>query len=197
MPPVSKKEIRYILISILVVSAAFTVKEISPIFYLQVFLLVALSYGVHIIVYRSVSEGAGIGTTLQLWPLGLLIAIISGIISGGLAVISVPAVFRKTDVEERRWMKKAEGISGREYGVIAISGVVANLVLACLMLYLSTMFGLSILGFGALINFWIAISNLIPVPSFDGAKVVTWSGWMWALAVLISAIGIAGYFLHP
>jgi Zn-dependent protease len=69
------------------------------------------------------------------------------------------------------------GITRRGNGVIAISGAVANLILALVFALVSTLGGLAedVGYYGTTINLWLATFNLIPLPQFDGTKVTSWN----------------------
>lgn len=196
MPLITKKEIRYLVISILVITGAFSLKDISFLFFLQTLILVTIGYGAHVLVHKKISESRGIHMRMDLWPTGLIMSILSGVITGGLAVISIPSIFRRKGSVEKRWMRKSTDMVGGELGYVAMVGVLTNIGIGLVFLYLSNVLTSSVLSFGALINFWIALSSLIPFPSLDGSRIVTWSGWIWGLSLLVTVVGIIGYFIH-
>jgi Zn-dependent protease len=77
----------------------------------------------------------------------------------------------------------------RRNGKIALAGPAMNILLSGLFLALS-LTPLSFFAFyGAQINAWLAVFNLIPFASFDGAKVLAWNRYVWAGAGLL-ALGL-------
>ena len=42
----------------------------------------------------------------------------------------------------------------------------------------------------AMINFFLALFNLLPIPPLDGSKVFTWNIPIWVVTIAIAAIGV-------
>ncbi|MBI2548165.1 metalloprotease [Candidatus Woesearchaeota archaeon] len=87
----------------------------------------------------------------------------------------------------------------REHGLISAAGPVTNIILACLFLSLSAVgfsaSGKHILLVASLINSWLALFNLLPFWTFDGAKVIQWSKKNYVFLVLIAlALQFFTYF---
>ncbi len=79
--------------------------------------------------------------------------------------------------------------SREENGRISLAGPLMNIILAGLFSVLGVLlnfFGVfnillqSIVGFGIMINAWLALFNLIPIPPLDGSKIIGWSFPAWA-----------------
>jgi len=71
-------------------------------------------------------------------------------------------------------------INKKQNGLISLAGPVTNLVLAVLFLAVSlfvkeTPILTMILGYGFMINAWLALFNMIPLGNFDGRKVLAWN----------------------
>ncbi len=88
-------------------------------------------------------------------------------------------------------------ITGRpslaERGRTSLAGPLANLALSALftiLLILSTPGGVlaSLLSYGAVINAWLGLFNMIPFHGFDGAKVLAWSGGAYGATVALGVI---------
>lgn len=88
-------------------------------------------------------------------------------------------------------------VSRKESGVIAAAGPVVNMALALCFLPLALTTGaLGMIGqIGLLLNALLGAFNLIPIPGFDGAKVLQWSGWWYALFVLTGGVILVGAYL--
>lgn len=85
-------------------------------------------------------------------------------------------------------------INRKEGGMIASAGPLTNIAIAIIILPLYFIFGsvnhtLSLLlGFGFMINAWLALFNMIPFGIFDGAKIISWNKFIYAAMVLLSVI---------
>ena len=73
-------------------------------------------------------------------------------------------------------------------GKISIAGPLTNIFLSLifvLIYFISTDFIQLIAGYGARINIFLALFNMIPFSLFDGAKIFKWSKLIWFVTVLI------------
>lgn len=84
-------------------------------------------------------------------------------------------------------------VSRRENGIIALAGPATNLVLALLFIPLFWVIP-SIAYYGFMINALMGMFNLIPLPGFDGEKVLAWNKRIFftvgAIAILMNALNI-------
>lgn len=190
-----KKEWGSLVISVLVVSAAFAVQNISLNFFFQCFLIVILSYLIHEILHSVVAKSEGIYSRCDLWPIGIIVTLASGILSGGLAVLPLPTIIRLKESETERWRKETFEMAPWDIGLTSIVGPLSNLVLATIFFALFKFYGLTLFRLGALINSWIAFANLIPWPPIDGSKIMSWDRWVWFLSGVAAVIGIGGLLL--
>lgn len=76
-------------------------------------------------------------------------------------------------------------ISVRQNGIISAAGPLTNIALAILF-YLSVPFTGAIGGYGAMINSFLALFNMIPIMNLDGAKVLRWNKAMFGVLIGIS-----------
>ena len=84
-------------------------------------------------------------------------------------------------------------LTPRKNGLIALAGPVTNMLLAIVFGLLKNLLGLGMIGgYGAMINAWLALFNLIPFGPLDGQKVFAWNKGIYALALVIA--GILVYF---
>jgi len=90
-------------------------------------------------------------------------------------------------------------LSRKEDGLTSLAGPATNIILAILFIIVYFILGspqtgiiAPILGFGIIINFWIAFFNLLPIGPLDGKKIFVWNPFIW---VICTAISIGGYLL--
>jgi Zn-dependent protease len=81
-------------------------------------------------------------------------------------------------------------ITGRENGIISLSGPLTNYVLALIFLGLSfilpTIAGVWYIGFK--VNSFIGLFNMIPFLMFDGKKILHWNRFIWLAMVIFGVI---------
>lgn len=148
--------------------------------------LVTLGFGFvgHELAHRYVARSYGCLAEFRLWPLGLAMAVIFALVSGGRMIFAAPgAVYIMS-----RSFGFGYGITKRENGLISLSGPLANIVVALALLLLTGFGGLlGLIGStGFSVNLWLAAFNLLPFGVLDGRKVFSWSPAAWA-AVAIPA----------
>ncbi|MFP4116214.1 MAG: hypothetical protein ACLFTQ_03365 [Candidatus Aenigmatarchaeota archaeon] len=190
-----RKHWRSLLISAIVVSGAFTVQDIRPKFFILCFAIVLVSYLLHELLHMKVADAEGLHLSCDLSGAGLLTTIISGVVSGGLAVIAIPLETKVKEFGSERWMKESKELDDRDVGLISIVGPLLNLVLGTLFLGLFSFYGMDFLWLVSLINFWMGVSNFIPIHPFDGGNIVAWSGWLWFTGIMVGATGLGSLFL--
>ncbi len=139
-----------------------------PTVYLLLVSLIAVSTGFifHELAHKLVAQRFGCWAEYRMWELGLIGALFLVVVTGWLfiapgAVYIVPGYF---------------GITRREDGIISASGAAANIALAAVFLLVG-------FRFGAVINAWLALFNMLPFPPLDGSKVIRWNFAVWGALV--------------
>ncbi|MCK5626417.1 hypothetical protein KAI23_00420 [Candidatus Bathyarchaeota archaeon] len=186
---IDRSETQQILIAWLVLSICFSVGALMS---LQAFIermiislfTVGLGFILHETAHRYFARKYGCQASFKLWPTGLGLALILAFMSGGRLIFAAPgAVYI---------IPGSRGITRREYGIISISGIMMNLLLAATILFISVLGVLpwNIGSFGAAINFWLAVFNLLPFGQLDGAKVIAWNWKIWILVTISAWAGL-------
>jgi len=186
---------RNILISIVVISSAFAIQDLTLRFFLTCLAIVSLSYLAHTASHEVFFKFEGMKMKTKPLVIGAIAALVSGILSGGLAVIAAPVTVKLRRRETENWMKNVEASFEREAGLVSVSGSMINIVIATVFFGLFSYTGSSLFWLVSLINFWMSVSNMIPTQQFEGGYVAVWSGWMWFMIMVNSAIGIGGLLL--
>ncbi len=183
---------RNILISTLVISGAFTVQNISPGFFILCFSIVFLSFVAHHIGHHQALKLEGIETKTSLSGIGIIVTLVSGILSQGMVVVAVPLLTRMKATGTARWDKERETGTGRDFGIVSLTGPLMNLILGTVFLGLYSFTGIWTLWLVSLVNFWLGISNLIPYPPIDGKYVLGYGEILWFVAFLVALSGLVG-----
>jgi len=130
---------------------------------------VGLAFIFHEMAHKFTAQRYGCWAEYRMWDTGLIIAFFSVVVTG--FVFAAPgAVYISHGYR---------GITRRENGIISVSGAIANLSLAVI-------FYLIGFNFGAMINAWLALFNMIPLPPLDGSKVMAWDVKVWVFVILAS-----------
>jgi Zn-dependent protease len=191
----SRIEVTHIIISMLVLTVAFSFAitqnnllwgaqngfnlEALPFGLLLSFLAVAIAFFFHEIAHKFMAQRHGLWSEYRMFPQGLLIALFLGLFTGFVFAAPGAVMFRG-------------GSRDYETGKIAMSGPLANIVIAgvTLLLYLFVFFedqllGL-IVGFICFINAFLATFNLLPFGPLDGTKIIRWNATVWIIMLIIS-----------
>lgn len=190
-----RKEVKALVISILVVSFAFSLQKLSFLFMIKSLLVVSLSIFLGISTQVIISKNEGIDTKYEIWAPGLIFTGISAVLSGGLAVFAAPFTSKSKERETERWMKSQSEMFTRETALGPVSRLLVHLSLATIFLILLESLGNMVFNLGALVNFWLVISQLVPYPPFEGRKIIVWDVIFWAIFLLTALVGLIGLFI--
>jgi Zn-dependent protease len=84
----------------------------------------------------------------------------------------------------------------KRHGMIALAGPVVNLVLGTVFLIPALSINDPVigvmLGYGAMINYWLGFFNLLPFGLLDGKKVLAWNKVVYGIAMGLAAVGVVG-----
>lgn len=146
---------------------------------------VGLGFVFHELAHRYTAKRYGCWASFRIWPAGLGLALLLAMLSRGSLIFAAPGAVYIVPI-------RGLGISRRENGIIALSGIAMNVLLGSVFVLLSGVGGVaaSIGSLGARINFWLAAFNLIPLAQLDGAKVLAWSWRVWGIATALAWLGL-------
>lgn len=186
------KEIRDLIISFIVIALGFTILYSNGDYshFTLIFPVVMIGVGAgfifHELGHKFVAMHYGYYAEYELWPTGLLIALLSSFFGFIFAAPGAVVIY-------------SQGMDEKTNGLISIAGPLVNialgliffLVLGSLGDYVYTDTGAIvylICMLGTRINFFLAAFNLLPIPPLDGSKVMSWSVPIWLITFAVAAI---------
>ena len=186
------KEIRDLIISFIVIALGFTIlysngdySHITLIFPV-VMIGVGAGFIFHELGHKFVAMHYGYYAEYELWPTGLLIALVSSFFGFIFAAPGAVVIY-------------SNGMEKKTNGLISIAGPIVNIVLGLIFFLILGSLGdfiytetgaivYLICVLGTRINFFLAAFNLLPIPPLDGSKVMSWSVPVWLITFAIAAI---------
>jgi Zn-dependent protease len=182
----SSTEVRHLIVGTALVTAAgisFLIRDTSSALALAVATIIfAMGFILHELSHKYVAQRYGLWAEFRVNTMGILLTAIS--IISPLKFIAPGAVM-------------ISGFADRErMGLTAIAGPVVNVVITIVLLATLPVLAPTAIRFavlyGAAINAFLALFNLIPFAIFDGRKVYAWSKSYWAVLFVVSLI-LTGY----
>jgi hypothetical protein len=174
----SNRELRDLFITILVVAFAFAYDDKSEVFnisywffnYAKIFFLVLISFFVYTSFQKMAALHQGFLAEYRAWSLGLVITILVTIVTEGKFYFLLMGGLFLYHVTILRLGKFRYGENVNARGLIAAFGPIGCLVLATFSLAMSAQLKImpELFGLLAVINFWIMIFSLLPIPKHDG-----------------------------
>lgn len=207
----SKSEQRDLLFSVLIVALVFAYDDGREIFtwshwifnYLLVLFMVAGAFFVHTALQKIWALKHGLLAEYRAWPTGLVITFVFAMLFQGNFYILLPgglAMTHASILRLGRW-RYGENVSTR--GIIAASGAIGNVLLATFCLMMSAQLGIfpEFFGLWAVINFWLMVYSLLPIPRLDGIHLLFWSRLVYVFIfstllgyVLLTLLNIYSWF---
>lgn len=177
----SREEINHLLISIIVLSFAFSIARSfssyrSPLYFYYFFpisfLAIVTAFACHEVAHKYMGMKYGYPSEYRMFPQGLIFALLLSFFGFVFAAPGAVHIF---------------GMPSREEGgKIAAAGPITNIVLAAIFLTISNFAIESIAISLASINSFLAFFNLLPLPPLDGRKIFAWNIGIWAAMLVIS-----------
>nr|MBD3312171.1 hypothetical protein [archaeon] len=193
-PKITLKEVSNLLISVLILGLLFSFRDLTNI--VPNTLIIGLAFIVHELSHKFVAEHYDCKTMYVLWPQGIMISIIIGLLTrGGVIFAAIGFVSIKSFYSTRVGYRFTH-LSLEEMGKISASGPASNIILGIISAMLTPV--LPIMGFSTALNFVLAIFNLLPIPPLDGSKVFVWSriGWVSLMATTVTVYALT-LFINP
>lgn len=186
MPVFSRIEIRDITISVLVLTAAFTIifsdwklfsddTVLNTVYWIVASLLmVILSFILHEFGHKFTAQKLGAWSEYRMYPIGLIICLIGSLF--GFLFAAPGAVYIRGYITDE--------MNGR----ISVMGPAVNILISVTSLLLCVALGDSLasnlfflLGY---MNAFLAAFNLLPIPPLDGSKILKWNPAVYIVTVI-------------
>ena len=174
----SRTEVRDLLISVIVISLAFSQFDLSVL--PTTIIIIVLVFALHELAHKFVAEKYGCFAEYRMWPLGLVLALVSsftGVIFAAPGATYISPYSRKS-------------LTKGDYGKISLAGPLTNIAIGLSALGLSLAFPLDFFSTLTSISFSLAFFNLLPIPPLDGSKVFAWDKRVWLVALIVPLAGL-------
>ena len=178
-----------IIIAVIVLTIAFTLmingglRAVNPRTF-EIRLLIGFSVTVtafllHEMAHRTVARRLGAVAFFKLWPVGILMALVTSVFG---FIFAAPGAVQFAGLYD-----------SESEGKIALAGPATNIIIGVVAFAAITFipFGpvvFTILLWIAWLNLWFALFNLIPFPPLDGSKVFRWNSKLFAAVFIIAII---------
>ena len=182
----SKIEFRDLLISVLVLSFAFY--RAFNMDFLTAVIIITLAFVLHELSHRYLARRYGCFAEYRMWPLGILLALLSSFI--GIIFAAPGAVYISPYNVGKNFAFRVAHLTKKEYGKISLAGPLTNIIIGFASLALSIFYPLDILSIISSITFFLALFNLLPFSPLDGSKVFVWNRRIWLSVFIVSIIGL-------
>ncbi len=164
--------------------------------FLLVSLIAIIAVIPHELAHRWSARRLGCYSRYVLSPIGLILTLITAIPFIPIKVI-MPGFTLVVSPYQDPYINK------RINGIVSIAGPITNLVFASVSLFTLALLirqGLiNTLSFyflynNTLINSWVALFNLLPIPPLDGSKIIRWKPLLWVISFVLSIMMLGATF---
>lgn len=193
----TKREVIDLIISFLVISLGFCIlysgRNLDGIIALLPIIMLGVGCGFifHELGHKLSAMHYGYWAEYKMWVYGLVIALISSFFGFIFAAPGAVYIY-------------GPNMTDRENGIISLAGPIINIAITLIFLVILFSLGNSIMLsetnyiiaviciIGAKINSFLALFNLLPIPTLDGSKVLKWNIPIWLVTIAVA--GILVYF---
>ncbi|MCD6195551.1 MAG: site-2 protease family protein [Staphylothermus sp.] len=165
--------------------------------FLLVSLIAIIAVIPHELAHRWSARRLGCYSRYVLSPIGLLLTLITAIPFIPIKVI-MPGFTLVISPYHDPYINK------RINGIVSIAGPITNLVFASISLFILALLikqgliNILLIYFlynNTLINSWVALFNLLPVPPLDGSKIISWKPLLWIISFALSIMMLGATLL--
>ncbi|MBU2560718.1 MAG: hypothetical protein KKD17_00310 [Nanoarchaeota archaeon] len=158
-------------------------------------ILVAIAMAVRELAHRTIAIWLGYKSQYKLWLLGLVIGLVVAFVSNGYLFFIAPGTMIITHLAVHRLGKAHYELSYKHLGWIAMAGPIANMLLAVVFKTLSVATAIPVFEKAMIINIWIALFDMVPIPPFNGSRTFFGSRYVYVF-VLGALIGCAAMLFY-
>jgi Zn-dependent protease len=176
----SKEEIKDIVASVVVVSFIFAYPNMTDLPIALIAVVIAFLF--HELAHRYFARKFGCAAFYKMWTTGLLFALLITIATRGAFKFVAPGAVVIYPYTFGRWGYRIKRLTDKEEGIISTSGPAVNLTFAAIFSLIPGDIG----SFLVIVNAWLALFNLLPVPPLDGSKIVKWRMSIWAFLFILA-----------
>ncbi|MEM5778760.1 MAG: hypothetical protein QXD43_01100 [Candidatus Aenigmatarchaeota archaeon] len=179
------KEFRDLAISAIVLALAFSRfnLEVLPL----TLVIIVFVFVFHEMAHRYLARKYGCFAEYRLWPLGLLLALLSSFTG---IIFAAPGAVYILPYSRKKFAFTVAHLTKKEYGKISLAGPLTNIIVGLAALAVSLFYPLNFFLILAEISLFLALFNLLPLFPLDGSKVLAWNKNIWITVFLIALIGV-------
>jgi len=148
------------------------------------FIAVGTGFVFHELAHRQAARHYGFHSEYRAWYPMLGLAVVFAFLTGWILAAPGATYFF------------GQNVTRKQNGIISFAGPLVNIILGFLLIIIGLLFYNTILGTiiisVAMINFFFAFFNLLPILMLDGSKVVAWDARVWIIGIVIA--GIMSFF---
>jgi hypothetical protein len=149
-------------------------------------LVVLFSLLVRVSIQKVVALYRGYKLKYEAWPLGLAIAFfIAFLMNGQYVYFAVPGAITLAVIEHLRVGKRRQSVMQSDTAFVAFTGIAVSLLLALIFKAISGPLSNQGIDLFVLVNLWMAVSSVLPIPPLDGFKIFYYSRMFSVFSIIL------------